>query len=416
MKILFLIDYFYPFAHGGSEWSLYYLMQSLIKKGFQLAVFTPDYGAAKDEVWRKIRIHRYPFLIKFKRNKSGPVSPFWFTNLIHSIISTVSLLTLINKLRPDVIHLQGNYLLPAVWVCRVCFKIPVIVTIRDYQIICPLGLCLSKRNKYQKCNYKFFFKEELPQYLSSYSRKKSLMKSVFIIIAFLRLRLIYRCYSFLLRRVDKLICISKKQAKIYAVNGFTNTQVIYNSFNFPKINSQKIKNQIIYIGRLTPGKGADILLDSYRDIREKEKNNLIIVGQGFLENKLRNMIRKHHMEDRVVIKGHLEHTEVLKLLKKSKLCVVPSVWEEPFGRVALEALVLGVPVVASNRGGLPEIVENNLTGYVVGPNKTELTKGINKALANNNLLRNNLKQQRTGLNYKFNLQVVGSYIKLYQSL
>jgi glycosyltransferase involved in cell wall biosynthesis len=101
--------------------------------------------------------------------------------------------------------------------------------------------------------------------------------------------------------------------------------------------------------------------------------------------------------------------ELHKLMSYSSVVVVPSVWPEPFGRVALEANYLGVPVVASRIGGLTEVIEDGITGFTVEPNNPKsLADGITKALTtsfsrekiqvttiskfNNNLIKNRFLQ------------------------
>lgn len=417
MKILYLIDYFYPFSHGGSEWSLYYLMQSLLKKGFKISVITPNFGTVSKETWKKISINRHPFLIKLLKNNPTAVSPYWFNNFIFIFISTIYLLFLIRKLKPEVIHLQGHYYLPAALIAKLIFGLPVIVTIRDYQILCPFGFCLNPNNKFLKCDGKRFFKEDLKYYLSNYHKQSSLLKRFFIVIASFRVRLVNYLYRWLLKKVNKIVCISKKQQTIFNINGFKNTEVIYNSVAFPKTNKKILKEQIIYIGRLTPGKGIEVLLQSCVDIlREDKKLKLLIIGQGFLNDQLRKRINSLKIGNQVILTGQLGHNQVLEILQQSKLCVVPSCWEEPFGRVALEAQACGVPVVASDKGGLPEIVENGVTGYVTQPDKVNLTKAIRKALKNNFQLRKNIRKQKNNLYRKFNLSVTYAYCKLYKSL
>ncbi len=94
--------------------------------------------------------------------------------------------------------------------------------------------------------------------------------------------------------------------------------------------------------------------------------------------------------------------------------VVPSVWEEPFGRVALEAMAYGVPVVASNRGGLPEIIETNKTGLVVEPTANYIAIAILSAIKNNIWHRKCIKNNFQLLKKKFYLDPLATYEEIYK--
>ncbi|HOJ34084.1 MAG TPA: glycosyltransferase family 4 protein [Candidatus Hydrogenedentes bacterium] len=87
--------------------------------------------------------------------------------------------------------------------------------------------------------------------------------------------------------------------------------------------------------------------------------------------------------------GFVPHREVSKIYAEADICVVPSVWEEPFGLVALEAMAAGVPVCASRCGGLATIVEHGVTGFLFQPgNSVELALYLNRLLDDAELRHN----------------------------
>ncbi|MEM2293071.1 MAG: glycosyltransferase [Nitrososphaerota archaeon] len=96
----------------------------------------------------------------------------------------------------------------------------------------------------------------------------------------------------------------------------------------------------------------------------------IIIGDGPRKNILSNLIKKLGLSDRVKLIGRLPHEEVLKYLYNSNIFVFPSIScrdgsTEALGYACVEAMACGLPVVASNVGGIPEYVINDQTGLLV---------------------------------------------------
>lgn len=417
MKILFLAEFFYPFAHGGSEWSIYYLAKSLIKKGHHVSILTPNFGTSSQGKKNGIFIYRLPFPIKLDREKPRAISPFWFTNILFQLFSIIWVIRLVIKLNIDIIHVQGNYFIPAAYISGKILRKPVIVTVRDYQILCPYGFCLDQKRNYKSCNICEYFLNDVRFYLKNYCLNCKAFKRILIFVSSVRAIFIKIFLSLFLRRINKIVCISKKQEKIFNRNGFLNTAVIYNSIEVSNKVNITGGNNIFYAGRLTPGKGVELLLKSCGEILENDKKlNLIIAGEGLLKKRLMYIAKENGLERQVKFLGQISHQKVLEYISKAKVVVIPSVWEEPFGRVALEAQALGVPVVATDRGGLPEIVENGLTGYVVKATTEDLKKGIRKSFKNNAALRRKINQHRINFKQKFQTDITNSYIKLYQSI
>ncbi len=415
MKILFLSEYFYPFAHGGSEWSTYFLVKGVIDKKIKVVVLTPNYGTRNQEMWRGINIIRMPFMKKMPIKSPHSISPIWFTNLIFLFFSLIYIFrtVLINK--TNIIHVQGNYFLPSAVIVGWILRIKVFVTIRDYQILCPYGFCLTQKNNFKSCSLSAYFLEDVPSYISNYILKSPL-NVLLAVLSSVRARVIKYYLSFFLHKVSKIVCISKKQGQIFNINGFLNTKVIYNPMEF-KINNFNGKKEsiIVYVGRLTPGKGILILIKSFISLLLKgRKLKLIIIGEGFLRNKIEKMtikINKH-----IKFTGQLPYKQTLDIIRKAKVLVAPSLWEEPFGRVALEAISQGTIAVVTNRGGLPEIVEDKITGFIVKPTSKSIEEGILRAIKQNKRLRENIMLLYPKLKSKFYRDVINSYIKIYQTI
>jgi glycogen synthase len=139
---------------------------------------------------------------------------------------------------------------------------------------------------------------------------------------------------------------------------------------------------VLFVGRLVYEKGIHILINAVPKILGKVNAKFIIVGSGYMKEQLLNIVRSMGLEHKVLFEGFLDEATLLKLQKCADVSVVPSLFE-PFGIVALEAMAAKSPVVASDTGGLSEIIEHDVTGVKVYPNNPDsLAWGITKILQN----------------------------------
>ena len=161
----------------------------------------------------------------------------------------------------------------------------------------------------------------------------------------------------------------------------TKTEVVY-----PSVNRQKVlpKNKYItFVGKLNESKGYDVFKDAILKILNDYPNwQAFSVGD---EDRRKIFIKhKNHQE-----LGFLKHKKVLDLLNKTEIAVVPSRWEEPFGRTALEASSRSCATIISNRGGLPET--SDFLIKLKELNSSNLYKEIKK-LIQNKILRNRIQK------------------------
>lgn len=114
---------------------------------------------------------------------------------------------------------------------------------------------------------------------------------------------------------------------------------------------------LVFVGRLVSVKGVDILLRAVALLRDRgEMASLTVVGSGPEEENLRALVKNLGIGPNVTFTGLLESREVARVLCGHKVLVVPSVYEEPFGIVALEGIACGCVVVGTKGGGLPEAI------------------------------------------------------------
>jgi len=123
--------------------------------------------------------------------------------------------------------------------------------------------------------------------------------------------------------------------------------------------------RFLFLGRMVSEKGVCHLVEALA--QTQSGCALDIAGSGPEETDANRLTRTHHLADRVTLHGWVRPEEVARLIGQARGVVVPSVWPEPAGMVAIEAAVHGRATIASSVGGLPEIVVDGLTGLLVPP-------------------------------------------------
>ena len=135
------------------------------------------------------------------------------------------------------------------------------------------------------------------------------------------------------------------------------------------------ENTILSIGRLTHQKNFNFLIMAFKEINKKYPNlNLVILGDGEEMNKLKNLIKKINLEEKIFLVGYKKN--VYDYLKNSKMFVLTSLWEDP-GFVLIEAAYMNKTVLSSDcLNGPKELLENEKNGFLFKSNS--LTNFLNK--------------------------------------
>ena len=109
--------------------------------------------------------------------------------------------------------------------------------------------------------------------------------------------------------------------------------------------------------------------------------------------------------------GFVDKTSLDKIMKRSSIIVIPSIWQEPFGLVAAEAMSHGTAIISSNAGGLPEIIGNN--GILIkNINSKEITNKLNLLLSNNKMLKD--YQKKSWDNFKLDSKKICKILDKYR--
>lgn len=381
MKILFILENTIKSLEGGTEVSSFHLARLLRRKGIEVEEWAPY---------------------------SRRMSIYLYTGLFFQTVIFFCLLWKCVKNRPHILHIQGKYLLPPAILVGKALNIPTVVTIRDYIVVCPIGLCLfdsfykGLTLNTQGEALSDYLKNEIPLFLSKYHSSGNSLIKMLKYIFLVRGWIVSRWLKLWLKQADTVISVSEAVKKILSQNGIS-SQVIHNSFDmsfslalnkaWPWVSKARPFNTILFVGKSSYGKGYD-LFKELGERKEFSKYKFKTIGDN----------------------AKLGYEATLREIKMALAVIVPSRWPEPFGRVALEALMLGTPVVASARGGLIEIISNGKTGILAEPAVGDMAGALRLIIKQNKRLRVEIKTQKMKLKDKFESAPLKSHINLYANL
>jgi glycosyltransferase involved in cell wall biosynthesis len=245
---------------------------------------------------------------------------------------------------------------------------------------------------------------------------------------------------FFLSKIVKIIAISEGVEKAIRHKGLVGENIIcippavdLEQFN-PYVSKQKAREKlgidkesslILYIGSWNPGKGVNTLLEGFKKVSTEFSDVKLVLAWGGVEQdyrektKIRNMISQLGLESKVIELGAIR--EVGELMAASDIIVVPylntnGIADRPL--TIIEAMACGRPVIATNVGGIREIIKNNVNGVLVNPGQP---LEIEKALCF--LLKDKKKSEMIGINAACNVsqsysidRVVTMLEKVYEEL
>merc|ERR1711991_205078 len=219
----------------------------------------------------------------------------------------------------------------------------------------------------------------------------------------------------LLSKLDKIYCVSefiKNRFLIGIIDHLNKVVVLHNGVIRKQKTLPKKQKQIIFVGRIVKEKGVDLFVDAIKDIYEDFKDwNFKIIGSPKLGiNKLDEFAIKikkdfESLGKRAKMTGFINSKKLNKIMSDTSLIVIPSVWNEPFGLVAAEAMSSGVALISSNSGGLPEIIRNN--GILINNiNSKKIARQIKKIISDPSLLTE--LQKKSWNNFTFDSKKISS--------
>jgi len=189
---------------------------------------------------------------------------------------------------------------------------------------------------------------------------------------------------------------------------------LYNGIDlnqFKPSHTKKDSNLIVSVGRLVQKKGFEYLIDACNILNEKGMPfHCMIIGEGEERTALENLVKKNSLENKVKFTGAQTQKEVIRMIQKSAIFVLPCIVGDDGNRdglptVLLESMALGVPVISTTTTGIPEIIENKKTGILVPPkNALQLANSIEEVLIKPELQENLQREGRLRAEKVFNIE------------
>lgn len=336
MRILLSNKFYY--RRGGDCIYMLNLEQLLKSHSHDVAVFAMDYPENIETPWKQY----------FPQNMSKLMA---FTRPFGSAEVKAKFNRLLDDFKPEVVHLNNihTHLSPIIAELAHNRGIKVVWTLHDYKLLCPRYDCL--RNGNDICELCFNGDK------SSCKTYKCMKGSTLASLIGYK-----EATTWNRRRLEKctdvFICPSKFMAQKMAQGGF-NSKKLVSLCNFIDIDKCKKdtyekENYYCYVGRLSHEKGVKTLIKAAQKLPYK----LVIIGGGPLSDELKNETTNTNIE----FVGYKQWDEIKEIVSKARFSVIPSEWYENNPLSVIEAQCLGTPVLGARIGGIPELIENNVTG------------------------------------------------------
>ena len=220
-----------------------------------------------------------------------------------------------------------------------------------------------------------------------------------------------------LKRVVSMFATNVAVSHAVAQEIPSNSIIIPNSYQadaFYLMPEIKRDRELVFLGRLVSDKGVDLLLKALANLKERGLTpKLTIIGKGEEESNLRQQSRKLNIDEQVNFAGVKVGRELVELLNAHQIMVVPSLWQEPFGIVALEGIACGCVVVGSQEGGLKDAIGECGVTFPNG-NVAALTKRLAELLNESDKLSLYRQKAEAHLARHKQTEIAKAYLRVFE--
>lgn len=355
MRILFITNFYPPYTIGGMEHRCQEVVDELQRRAHEVLVLTSVYGQNENS---SVEGHVHRVLHLEANMVQYRPSHFWLTRRSQEQANLQRLDEFIRSFSPDIVFVWGMWNLSR--------KIPAFL-----ERLTSIKLVYSLASNWPA----------QPDLHTSYWQlpaQNRLMKPFKALFAKGALAILRREGAETSLNFDHVICVSKslRDGLLKAKVPLKNIQVIYPGIDprpfdrKPQFGEQSVdekSTELLYAGALVPHKGVHTAVEALAHvIRRRPKLNvkLTILGSGHpdYEKHLRLMVERENLGHVIQFVPQIPRKAMPEFMRQFDVLVFPSIWEEPFSRVVLEAMASGLVVVGTKVGGTGEILIDGVNG------------------------------------------------------
>jgi len=369
MKILLVNKYFY--LEGGAEQSFFQTAKLLGKKGHDIVFFSMKHPQNFPSEYEKYFVQNVDY-----ENHNGFGALKAAGKILYSFESKKNIEQLIIDERPSIAHLNNIYhqISPSILHSFRKHNIPVVMTLRDYKLVCASYSMISDKGICEACKDEKYFQCLLKGCVKD-SKMKSLLNTVEMYLHHKILHIYDHVDAFISPSVflkNKLEEMGFKR-KIIHLSNFVALEDFVPHYSWDE-------KTIVYFGRLSKEKGLNTLIDAMKNI---DNVSLKIIGEGPLKNELEMRSSGGDLKNKIRFLGYKTGDDLKEEIRRSMFVVLPSECYENNPRTIIEGFALGKPAVGSNLGGIPELLKNETNGLLFEQgNPKDLREKINHLVDN----------------------------------
>jgi glycosyltransferase involved in cell wall biosynthesis len=347
-RILMVNKFLY--SRGGAEQYMLQLAALLQNEGAACSFFGMDHpenpsGAARQAMIPHVDLENPP---------NGPARLALAGRMIYSPRARRRMRSFVARDRHDLAHVHNIYhqLSPAV-LAPLHQRMPVVMTVHDYKLVCPVYTLMSNGEVCERCIEAGSF---MPAFTHRCNRGSASGSALVALETAIHHKLgLYKA------GVDIFVAPSEFLRKQLVRGGYPPERVVTIP-NFPEVAEAPGNlrgGAFLYVGRLSSEKGVDVLLKAAAGTQLEVR----IAGEGPARAELESLADDLRVS--ATFLGHVDRTQVAVEMAGSRAVVLPARWHENCPLSVIEAMWSGTPVIASNLGGIPELIRDRVDGLVI---------------------------------------------------
>jgi len=330
---------------------MFSVSELLESKGHSLAFFSMEHMENTVSEWNRYFVKHVDYNVRHNLKEQIEI----LKKTLYSREAEKKLLRLLDDFSPDVAHIHNfnHQLTPSILFALRRKNVPIVMTMHDYKLVCSSYSMLNHGHICELCKGRRFY-----NCLRTKCHKDSFSKSLLATIESYLHHHILNSYKF----IKYFICPSKfimdkvqdmgLKGKFVHIPNFVDTENL-------KVAEKQKQPTFVFWGRLSYEKGIHTLVEAMRGLSAK----LVIVGDGQIKAEIEKKIKQGNAGN-IRLLGYLKDNNLFNKIREAHIAVIPSEWYENNPISILEAFALGIPVIGSRIGGIPELVKDGETGLL----------------------------------------------------